>query len=140
MTGRYFRTTYTRLERTYLLYYEAPAAFRALCRTTAQIIIYFILSSLMAWLVGISHPPCHSENRALASLCALLWTTAVAGTGHAFSTAVSWIKLSFVILNHYYTHNFDSKYNQDVHLGRTDPSSGESSPLKIKKYFELLNC
>ena len=89
-TGRFFRTTYTRLEKTYLLYYEAPAALRALCRTTAQIFIYFILSTLMAWLVGIGHPPCHSESRGLASFCALLWTSAVAGTGHAFSTAVRW--------------------------------------------------
>ena len=89
MTGRYVRKTYSRIERTYLLYYEAPAVFRAFCRITGQISIYFILSSAMAWLVGISHPPCRSDSRSLASFCALLWTSAVVGTGHALSTAVS---------------------------------------------------
>lgn len=89
MTGRYFRKTYTYLERAFLHFYEMPAALRATCRTTAQIIIYYILSKIMTWLVGIDHPPCHSDGRGLATFCASLYIIAVLGTGHAFTTWVS---------------------------------------------------
>lgn len=100
LAGRYFRETYTRLEKAYLHYYEAPAMFRASSRFLSQLIVYHILGNIMGWLVGISHPPCHGEGRGLALLCALLWVGAVIGSGHAFSTAVSlWIpsEIKFLI-------------------------------------------
>jgi hypothetical protein len=120
MTGRYFRTTYTRLERTYLLYYETPSAFRALCRITAQITIYFSLSSIMAWFVGIRHPPCHGGNGSLASFCALLWISTVVGIGHAFSTAVSSCLHFLLRIVYAETKHFHS----DFYMGRTDSFTG----------------
>ena len=61
MRGRYFRKTYTRLERLYIRYYEAPAVLRAIARTVSQIAVLHFLAGVMAYLVGISHSPCHSE-------------------------------------------------------------------------------
>lgn len=87
--GRYFRQTYTRVEKLYLHYYEAPATFRAISRSTSQLLVYWTLAKIMGWLVGITHPPCHGEGRGLAFFCGLLWIGSVVGTGHAFSTAVS---------------------------------------------------
>jgi len=47
--GRYLRTTFTRLERAYLRYYEFPAATRALFRVASQIGILTSLSWAMRW-------------------------------------------------------------------------------------------
>lgn len=88
-TGRYFRTTYTRLEKLYIHYYETPATFRALLRTISQWCIYLLLGKLMGYLVGITHKPCRSEGRGLALTCGLLWVGSVVGTGHAFAEAVA---------------------------------------------------
>ena len=87
--GHYLRTTYNRVEKFYIHYYETPAAFRAFSRSAAQFGVYLILSRIMGWLVGITQPPCRGEGRGLAYLCVLLWFGAVVGTGHAFSSAVS---------------------------------------------------
>ena len=87
--GRYFRKTFTRLEKLYIHYYETPATFRALSRSGSQFVVYLTLARIMGWLVGITHPPCRSEGRGLAFFCGLLWLGSVVGTGHAFSTAVS---------------------------------------------------
>lgn len=89
LRGRYFRKTYTRLERYYLRYVEAPAVLRALCRTASQISVLFALSKVMGWMVGITHPPCRSAGRGLAFFCGVLWLGAVIGVGHAFATAVA---------------------------------------------------
>ena len=89
LRGRYFRTTYSRLERVYLRYYEAPAALRAMARTASQISIFFLLSSFMSWLVGTNHPPCRAQGRGLAFVCGLLWIFSVVGTGHAFTQYVA---------------------------------------------------
>jgi len=87
--GRYVRKAYTRVESIYVTYNETPATFRALCRTGSQLVVYFILYKIMGSLVGIAHPPCRSEGRGLAFLCALLWAGSVVGTGHAFATALA---------------------------------------------------
>ena len=89
LRGRYFRTTYTRLERAYLRYYEAPAALRAIARVTSQIIIFVILQKAMGWMVGTNHPPCRAEHRGLAFLCGTLWIFSVVGMGHAFATYIA---------------------------------------------------
>jgi hypothetical protein len=89
MRGRYFRTTYTRMERVYLRYYEAPAAFRALARCLSQIFIFFLLQKVMGWMVGTNHPPCRSANRGLAFLCGTLWIFSVVGIGHAFAMYIA---------------------------------------------------
>jgi len=47
--GRYFRTTFTRLERAYLRYYEFPAVTRAVWRTVSQMGILMGLSWLVRW-------------------------------------------------------------------------------------------
>lgn len=88
-TGRTLRKTYTRLERIYIHYYEAPAMFRALTRTISQWLVYLILARAFGWFVGQSHAPCRSKGRGLAFICGLLWIGSVVGTGHAFATAVS---------------------------------------------------
>ncbi len=95
MTGRYFRKTYTRLERAYLHYYEMPATLRAICRITAQITVYHMLEPVMAWLVGINHPPCHGEGLGLGTFCSMIYIVAILGTGYAFITGV---RLSSTIL------------------------------------------
>lgn len=94
--GRYLRTTYTRVEKLYIHYYEAPATFRAISRSLSQFVVYMTLARIMGWLVGITHPPCRGEGRGLAFLCGLLWLGSVVGTGHAFSTAVSFQVLYFL--------------------------------------------
>jgi len=88
-TGRYFRKTYSRIEKIYIHYYETPATFRALSRTLSQWIVYLILAKIMADLVGITHTPCHSPLRGLAFPCGLLWIGSVVGAGHAFAEAVA---------------------------------------------------
>ena len=88
MTGRYFRKTYTRLERAYLHYYEMPATLRAICRITAQITVYYMLEPIMKWLVGINHPPCHVEGLGLNTFCSMIYIVAILGTGYAFITGV----------------------------------------------------
>lgn len=87
--GRYVRKAYTRVEVAYIHYYETPATFRALCRTSSQLAVYFILSMVMKALTGITHPLCQSKSRRLASLCTLLWVGTVVGTGHAFAKALA---------------------------------------------------
>lgn len=77
------------MEKLYIHYYETPAIFRAISRSSSQIIVYLSLARIMGWLVGISHPPCRSEGRGIAFFCGLLWLGSVVGTGHAFSTAVA---------------------------------------------------
>ncbi|KAL7464430.1 hypothetical protein ACHAXS_004768 [Conticribra weissflogii] len=47
--GRYFRTTFTRLERAYLRYYEFPALTRAVWRTVSQMGILMALSWVVRW-------------------------------------------------------------------------------------------
>lgn len=47
--GRYLRTTFTRLERAYLRYYEFPAAARAVFRVASQIGILLSLSWVVRW-------------------------------------------------------------------------------------------
>jgi len=89
LTGRYFRKSYTRLEKAYMNYIDSPAAFRALCRIILQISVYTILSFPMGWLVGITHAPCRNKSGRLAFLCGLLWVGAIVGMGHAFVTAVA---------------------------------------------------
>ena len=88
MRGRYLRTTYTRLERMYVRYYELPAAFRATCRTLAQLAILVLLNGIMGWMVGVHHAPCSIDGSCPRMWCALLWIVAVVGTGHACATAV----------------------------------------------------
>jgi hypothetical protein len=88
MRGRYLRTTYTRLESMYVRYYELPAAFRATCRTLAQLSILVLLNGIMGWMVGVHHAPCSVDGSCPRMWCALLWIVAVVGTGHACSTAV----------------------------------------------------
>ena len=88
-TGRYFRKTYSRIEKIYLHYYETPAGFRALSRSFSQWVIYLLLSKIMGYLVGITHPPCHTPQRGLAFPCGLLWIGSVVGAGHAFAEAVA---------------------------------------------------
>mmetsp|Transcript_12966 Transcript_12966/g.23488 ORF Transcript_12966/g.23488 Transcript_12966/m.23488 type:complete len:608 (-) Transcript_12966:294-2117(-) len=88
-TGRYLRTTYTRVERLYLRFVEKPAALRSLARTSSQLCITFLLSKVMGWLVGIHHAPCHSDGRGLAFFCGILWIGTVLGTSYACTTAVS---------------------------------------------------
>ena len=88
-TGRYFRKTYSRMEKIYLHYYETPAGFRALSRSFSQWVIYLLLSKIMGYLVGITHQPCHTLRRGLAFPCGLLWIGSVVGAGHAFAEAVA---------------------------------------------------
>ena len=47
--GRYFRTTFTRMERAYLRYYEFPAVTRAVWRTVSQMGILLGLSWVIRW-------------------------------------------------------------------------------------------
>ena len=77
------------MEKIYINYYETPATFRAISRSTSQMLVYLTLARIMGWLVGITHTPCRSEGRGLAFFCGLLYLGSVVGTGHAFSTAVS---------------------------------------------------
>ena len=42
--GRYFRTTFTRMEKFYIHYYEAPATFRAISRCLSQMVVYLSLA------------------------------------------------------------------------------------------------
>lgn len=49
--GRIFRTTFTRMERAYLRYYEFPAAIRAVARLASQIGILLVLSvAVRCWM------------------------------------------------------------------------------------------
>ena len=89
MRGRYIRKTYSRLESMYVRYYELPAAFRATCRTLAQLAILVLLSGIMGWMVGLHPAPCSVVDAPCPRMwCALLWIVAVVGTGHACSSAV----------------------------------------------------
>ena len=72
----------------YVRYYELPAAFRAACRTLAQLVILVLLNGIMGWMVGVHHAPCSIDGSCPRMWCALLWIVAVVGTGHACSTAV----------------------------------------------------
>jgi tryptophan-rich sensory protein len=88
MRGRYFRSTYSRLERAYLRYYEAPAALRAMARSLSQILIFFWLSMMMSWLTGIATSGSFSDS--VSFLEGLLWISSVIGSGHAFTQYVAY--------------------------------------------------
>lgn len=88
-TGRYFRKTYSRFEKTYIHFYETPASFRALSRMASQWLIYLLLARVMGWMVGTARTPCRSDKRGLAFYCGLLWIGSVTGAGHAFAEAVA---------------------------------------------------
>lgn len=88
MRGRYFRSTYSRLERAYLRYYEAPAALRAMARSVSQILIFFWLSAMMSWLTGVGTNDSGSDGVNL--LEGLLWISSVIGSGHAFTQYIAY--------------------------------------------------
>lgn len=88
MTGRYFRKTYTRLERMYLTYYETPAALRSIARSGSQILSFVIIQRIMSWLVGVDHPPC-CDGKGLNLFCGMIWIGSILGVGHATSAAVA---------------------------------------------------
>jgi hypothetical protein len=89
MTGRYLRTTYNKIEHHYVRTYQIPAALRAMGRILVQGVMLQILGHVMEGTVGLSHPPC-AHNGGCYWWCGLMWIAAVAGTGHAASTAVSY--------------------------------------------------
>jgi tryptophan-rich sensory protein len=89
MRGRYFRSTYSRLERAYLRYYEAPAALRAMARSLSQILIFFWLSSMMSWLTGVGTSVSGSGG-GVNLLEGLLWISSVIGSGHAFTQYIAY--------------------------------------------------
>jgi hypothetical protein len=113
--GRYLRTTFTRLERAYLRYYEFPAAIRAVFRVAAQIGILMCWKGVVRWWLGVvrsggedamlysvfldagslslereegSYLPCHSGG-GVPWLCGVVWIACVVGAGHACAMAVS---------------------------------------------------
>lgn len=98
-TGRYFRKTYTRLERIYIHYYETPASLRALARVASQWMIYLLLSHFIGtYLVGVEKLSCRtgcgpstdgSCPSGVANSCGLLWIGSIVGTGHAFAEATA---------------------------------------------------
>lgn len=117
--GRYLRTTFTRLERAYLRYYEFPAATRAVFRVASQIGILMSLSWMVRWWMWMVLKtggedvtlstfidatrlplkvswdfedgclPCHRAERGIPWLCSAVWVASVVGTGHACAMAVS---------------------------------------------------
>ena len=117
--GRYLRTTFTRLERAYLRYYEFPAATRSMFRVCAQVGILMSLSWIVRWwmwmvlktggedvtlstfidatssTIQISWDfedgclPCHRIGRGVPWLCGVIWVASVVGTGHACAMALS---------------------------------------------------
>lgn len=87
--GRYFRTTYTRMEHLYVRFFELPAAFRAISRTVAQLCILLILSNIMEWMVGPMRHPCRTVDGRCSYWCSVLWLGSVFGTGHFFSTSLA---------------------------------------------------
>mmetsp|Transcript_20035 Transcript_20035/g.28508 ORF Transcript_20035/g.28508 Transcript_20035/m.28508 type:complete len:521 (-) Transcript_20035:236-1798(-) len=90
MRGRYFRSTYSRLERAYLRYYEAPAAMRAIARSIAQILIFLWLSMMMSWLTGVATTTNNDYFSSRVSfLEGFLWIASVVGSGHAFTQYVA---------------------------------------------------
>lgn len=98
-TGRYFRKTYTRLERIYIHYYETPASLRALARVASQWMIYLLLSHFIGtYLVGVEKLSCRTGcgpstggncPSGMAFSCGLLWIGSIVGTGHAFAEATA---------------------------------------------------
>lgn len=98
-TGRYFRKTYTRLERIYIHYYETPASLCALARVASQWMIYLLLSHFIGtYLVGVEKLSCRtgcgpsnggSCPSGVAFSCGLLWIGSIVGTGHAFAEATA---------------------------------------------------
>ena len=117
--GRYLRTTFTRLERAYLRYYEFPAATRSMFRVSAQVGIFMSLSWIVRWwmwmvlktggedvtlstfidatssTIKLSWDfedgclPCHRVGRGVPWLCGVIWIASVVGTGHACAVALS---------------------------------------------------
>lgn len=87
MTGRYIRTTYSRLESLYLQYYELPAVFRAFSRTAAQITVLLILSKASEFLLQtVRLCKCGYHCR---WWCALIWISLVVGIGQIFASLVA---------------------------------------------------
>ena len=117
--GRYFRTTFTRLERLYLRYYEFPAVTRATMRVVAQLGILGGLEWGVRWWIGgilgegrglssfvgsssggigrgktvewdwNGYLPCCKVGKGVPWLCGVVWIGAVVGAGHACAMAVS---------------------------------------------------
>lgn len=83
--GRYFRVTYSRIQRVYLRYYETPAAARAFCRIVSQVVFqWYVLSPLLGVLFRVG-----DDDASPTALRGALWVGAVLGVGHFFSRAVA---------------------------------------------------
>ncbi|KAL3788806.1 hypothetical protein HJC23_006259 [Cyclotella cryptica] len=115
--GRYFLTTFTRLERAYLRYYEFPAAIRASWRVASQIGILGAWSWLLrCWMGVVARSeenfnlysfirsdvpldidwgsddgclPCLRAGKGMPWFCGVIWIGAVVGAGHACAMAIS---------------------------------------------------
>jgi hypothetical protein len=91
-TGYYIRTTLAHMERQYTRQYEVPACLRSIGRLVTHLIILTMLGSIMEWMVGLSHAPCHLVAAGSGGChwwCGLLWIVAVTGPGHAAGVALS---------------------------------------------------
>ena len=96
-TGRYFRKTYTRLERAYMNYYELPAAMRSLSRSLSLVSIYIVLSRVMAKFSGcvptlnaiLPHNYDELQPQDVTYLCSTLWVGTVVWLGHTISSAIA---------------------------------------------------
>lgn len=151
--GRYFRTTFTRLERAYLRYYEFPAAIRAIWRVASQIGILEAWSWMVrCWMGVVSRSednfnlytfihsnasqdidwrseqgclPCLRAGKGIPWFCGIVWIGAVVGAGHACAMAVrvDSIVRSFFILQ---TMHSDKKlFNDSISSNQRHPSDIE---------------
>ena len=101
-TGRYFRKTYTRLERAYMHYYELPAAMRSLSRCVSLVAIYIVLSKVIARFSGCvptfnailphvydTYTQEEGRQQDVTYLCSALWVGTVVWIGHTVSSAIA---------------------------------------------------
>mmetsp|Transcript_19849 Transcript_19849/g.25728 ORF Transcript_19849/g.25728 Transcript_19849/m.25728 type:complete len:373 (+) Transcript_19849:56-1174(+) len=98
-TGRYFRKTYSKLERLYMHYYELPAAIRSCSRCLSQAVTYILLSRVTSC-ANVCIPTYLKATTMTEDLegldtdevtyfCTLIWVTSIVWIGHKIASMVA---------------------------------------------------
>jgi len=98
-TGRYFRKTYSKLERIYMHYYELPAAIRSCSRCLSQAVTYILLSRVTSC-ANVCIPTYLKATTITEGLegldkdqvtyfCTLIWVTSIVWVGHKIASMVA---------------------------------------------------